>query len=215
MIIDKRPKPLTTPVARWHSSHPSHPPPSHPASRARGEVTFWIAPQVGKISNGAYLHMADSVHTSFVWREWFPTGPLAGLSRLHPHSGDGTGVGGGRAPSCTTGVTATAGWPPTSPLSGFISPLPSFKSIPHPPPSPSVSSASDPASLTPPHHQLSSALQRLQIATYLYDGGVDYTAQCPIGEAGSILEERLRPLRRSTVARLTQKSLGKQKKKTT
>lgn len=95
MIIDKRPKPPTTPVAPWHSSDPSHPPPAHPATRPRGEVTFWIAPQVGKISNGAYLHMADSVHTSFVWREWFPTGPLAGLSRLRPHSGDGMGRGGG------------------------------------------------------------------------------------------------------------------------
>lgn len=41
-------------------------------------LTFWIASQVGKISNEAHLHLADSVHTPFVWREWFPPGLLAG-----------------------------------------------------------------------------------------------------------------------------------------
>lgn len=49
-------------------------------------VTFWIASQVGKISNGAILHMGDSVHTPFVWREWFApttTGmPLSVARRL-------------------------------------------------------------------------------------------------------------------------------------
>lgn len=44
-------------------------------------VTFWIASQVGKISNGVHLHMADSVHTPFVWREWFPPRLLADPSQ--------------------------------------------------------------------------------------------------------------------------------------
>lgn len=71
------------------------------------EVTFWIALQVGKISNWAYLHMADRVHTSFVWREWFPPGPLAGLSLLLWDPGDR------EAPSCTScgsSAPVTASW---------------------------------------------------------------------------------------------------------
>lgn len=208
IIIDKRPKPLTTPVAPWHSSDPSHPPPSHPPSW-RGDILNCTTGRED-IKRGLFAYGRQCSHFICLKRviSRRTTGrPVSVAPALWGWDGRG-----GRAPSCTTGVTAMAGWPPTSPLSGSIVPLPSFKSVPHPPPSPSVSSASDPASLTPPHHQLSSALQRLQIATYLYDGGVDYTGQCPIGEAGSILEDRLRPLRHSSVARLMQKSLEKEKK---
>lgn len=43
----------------------------HTHTHTLEELTFRIALQVGKISNRAYLHIADNVHTSFVWREWF------------------------------------------------------------------------------------------------------------------------------------------------
>lgn len=70
-------------------------------------VTFWIASQVGKISNGAILHMGDSVHTPFVWREWFPPGLLACLS---PSLGDSRDK---EAPNCTicgSPAHVTASW---------------------------------------------------------------------------------------------------------
>lgn len=40
------------------------------------EVTFrfTFATRVGKISKEVYLHVADIVHTSFDWEEWFPKG---------------------------------------------------------------------------------------------------------------------------------------------
>lgn len=47
------------------------PPNRHTHTHTLEELTFRIALQVGKISNRASLHIADNVHTSFVWREWF------------------------------------------------------------------------------------------------------------------------------------------------
>ena len=94
-----------------------------------GEVTFWIALQVGKISNGACLHMAASVHTSFVWGERFPPGRLAGLSLPLWGPGDE------EAPSCTTCGSCAL---------GFISELPP----------PHTHTHTYLTSLAPPHHQL-------------------------------------------------------------
>lgn len=76
------------------------------------ELTFRIALQVGKISNVAYLHKADSVHTSFVWREWFPLGywqtclccpETLGMVK-HPAV----------QPVVHLPLSQLAGWPPTS-----------------------------------------------------------------------------------------------------
>lgn len=69
-------------------------------------LTFWIASQVGKISNEAHLHLADSVHTPFVWREWFPPGLLAGplcCSRLQ-------GRGSTQLQTCVSPAHVTASW---------------------------------------------------------------------------------------------------------
>lgn len=83
------------------------PPNRHTHTHTLEELTFRIALQVGKISNRASLHIADNVHTSFVWREWFLLSHWQACLFCPRDSGDS------EAPSCTTRASSapvTASW---------------------------------------------------------------------------------------------------------